>query len=201
MQLQKFKIAIMKRTDIINEIIEKFNYKSYLEIGVCNPNRNFNKIDAKIKIGVDPDPSSNANNVMTSDDFFKINKKKFDLIFIDGLHLKKQVIKDIHNSLECLSKNGTIVMHDCNPPKKEMQIVPRCTKLWNGDVWKAFVLFRSKYKNLNMFVIDTDYGVGIIREGNQYLITIPKKLTFENFDIHRKKWLNLIDKSIYKNYL
>ena len=191
----------MKRTDIINEIIEKFNYKSYLEIGVCNPNRNFNKIDVKIKIGVDPDPSSNANYVMTSDDFFKINKKKFDLIFIDGLHIKNQAIKDINNFLKCLNKYGTIVIHDCNPTNEEMQIVPRGTKLWTGDVWKAFVLFRSKYKNLNMFVIDTDYGVGIIREGNQYLITIPKKLTFENFDIHRKKWLNLIDKSIYKKYL
>jgi hypothetical protein len=43
--------------------------------------------------------------------------------------------------------------------------------------------------------------VGIIREGNQYLITIPKKLTYNIFDKYRKKWLNLIDKSIYKNYL
>ena len=32
---------------------------------------------------------------MSSDIFFKSNKKYFDIIFIDGLHLEEQVDKDI----------------------------------------------------------------------------------------------------------
>ena len=38
----------MKRTDIINHLIKKNNYKRYLEIGVRNPDENLNKIIVKI---------------------------------------------------------------------------------------------------------------------------------------------------------
>ena len=37
---------------------------------------------------------------ITSDDFFKQNKKKYDCIFIDGLHTYKQVKNDILNSIK-----------------------------------------------------------------------------------------------------
>ena len=33
---------------------------------------------------------------------------------------------------------------------------------WNGDVWKSVVHLRSLYKNINVFVLDTDFGIGII---------------------------------------
>lgn len=48
----------------------------------------------------------------TSDDFFKHNKKKYDVIFIDGSHDKEQVIKDSLNAYDCLSEEGIIIWHD-----------------------------------------------------------------------------------------
>ncbi len=44
------------RTDIINFLLKTTSRteKSYLEIGVRNPNDNFNHIDSKIKYGVNP---------------------------------------------------------------------------------------------------------------------------------------------------
>ena len=54
---------------------------------------------------------------MTSDDFFRDNKEKFDLIFIDGLHETNQVDRDIENSLKFINKGGTILLHDCLPKK------------------------------------------------------------------------------------
>jgi hypothetical protein len=82
----------MTRTDIINSFIIKYGYKSYLEIGVENPNNNFNKvIDVPSKHGVDPQwlqlPSFGKKHNCTSDSFFKKwGKGTVDIIFIDVLH-------------------------------------------------------------------------------------------------------------------
>ena len=51
---------------------------------------------------------------MNSNEAFKKNKIKFDLIYIDGNHLYEFVLKDILNSINCLNKNGIIVCDDFN---------------------------------------------------------------------------------------
>lgn len=45
---------------------------------------------------------------MTSDKFFK----KFNVIFIDGLHNYKQYQKDCLNSIRSLEDEGIIIVHD-----------------------------------------------------------------------------------------
>jgi hypothetical protein len=92
----------MTRTNIINNFIQKFEYKSYLEIGTQNPNCNFNQIEIKNKYSVEPFPPSglNANDysfVGTSDQYFDFISPdtKFDIVFIDGLHQYDQVLIDI----------------------------------------------------------------------------------------------------------
>lgn len=51
-------------------------------------------------------------NKTTSDIFFNKNKKKFDLIYVDGAHDKKSVRKDAINSFKYLNKNGIIIFDD-----------------------------------------------------------------------------------------
>ena len=128
------------RIEIIKKIIKLKNCKSYLEIG-CDQDENFSQINLKGKIGVDP--KSGGTHRMTSDQFFKNNKLKFDLIFLDGLHTYEQTIKDIKNSIEAVNSNGLILIHDCLPKKIWNQIVPRLYGHWNGDVWKAIVETRT----------------------------------------------------------
>ena len=72
-----------KRWDLINEIIIKKKYTDYLEIG-CFDNDCFSKININNKTGVDPLKGGTIKK--TSDEFFKTNSNKFDIIFIDGLH-------------------------------------------------------------------------------------------------------------------
>lgn len=181
----------MMRWDIINRLIDLYQYQSYLEIGVYNRSLNYDKIKCLRKTGVDPEPKAKPDKLMTSDAFFAQNKAKYDLIFIDGLHHSEQVVKDIDNSLSALNDNGTIVVHDCNPTSEAMQAVPRIQGEWTGDVWKAWQYIRAKYDDLSMCVLDTDYGVGIIRKGFQFP---PKQvaLTYSDFDINRADILNLI---------
>jgi len=193
-----FGVSFISRTSIINHLIHKYKLKSYLEIGVRSGS-NYKKIKVDNKIGIDPYPIGHMNNIVkkTSDDYFRnLNKnKKFDIIFIDGLHLCDQVTRDINNSLKHLSKNGFIVIHDCSPPTEFHQRENYCINghypAWNGTVWKAYVKKRMSDKNLSMYVINCDWGVGIIRRGKQKLYP-NKDLLFENLEKDRKKMLNLI---------
>ena len=187
------------RTEIINSLIKKFNYKTYLEIG-CRKNENFNKVNIEKKIGVDPERGGTIR--MTSDDFFKLNKENFDIVFIDGLHWSEQVYRDMVNSLVFLNTNGTIVIHDCNPLNYWSQIVPRPKrpKNWNGDVWKSFLKLKSERDKLDMFVVDVDYGCGIIRNGEQKLIE-KWNITYQEFEKNKKELLNLISAEEFNKWI
>ena len=55
-----------------------------------------------------------------------------------------------------------IILHDCNPTTPEM-----ASEKSAWEVWKTIVYIRSNYKDLNAFVLDRDYGMGIILRGNQ----------------------------------
>jgi len=180
----------ISRDQIINKIIQKFGFKTYLEVGVNNPQYCFNKIECEEKAGVDPGIDYPANPVkykMTSDEFFEslnANKldlhpdKKWDVIFIDGLHVSHQVQRDIENALDHLAWNGYVVIHDCNPPDswhaREDYSKSGNNNNWCGSVWKSIYWFRTHRKDLQTIVLDTDYGVGLIRKGPS------EKVPFDN---------------------
>lgn len=209
------------RTEIINYIISYLNREvCYLEIGVRNPNDNFAHIKANSKYSVDPGIEYQENPVdfkLTSDAFFEQLKKgeilnqniKFDVIFIDGLHLAEQVDKDINNALKYLTEDGFLVLHDCNPPTQwharedyNYWHTP-AEAFWNGTTWKAFLKWRIK-KELNVCCIDCDWGVGIIT--NHY--KLGEKLTkqnifyeFQTLSNNRENLLNLISFDEFKTRL
>ncbi len=182
------------RFEIIQNIITQQKYNNYLEIG-CDRNENFSKINIQNKVGVDPLRGGTLR--MTSDVFFKNNTKKFDLIFLDGLHTYEQTIKDIDNSLKILNERGVILIHDCLPKKIWNQIVPRMYGHWNGDVWKAIVHSRT-YNYADTYTCIADHGLGIIfkRKNKNILktnISNFKDLKFKDYFINHKLYMNLID--------
>ncbi len=182
------------RFEIIQNIITQQKYNNYLEIG-CDRNENFSKINIQNKVGVDPLRGGTLR--MTSDVFFKNNIKKFDLIFLDGLHTYEQTIKDIDNSLKILNERGVILIHDCLPKKIWNQIVPRMYGHWNGDVWKAIVHSRT-YHYADTYTCIADHGLGIIfkRKNKNILktnISNFKDLKFKDYFINHKLYMNLID--------
>ena len=187
------------RLKIVSETIKKKKFSTYLEIG-CFDNQLFDHINID-KTGVDPFKGGNIK--LKSDQFFKINKKKYDCIFIDGLHTYEQVKKDIVNSINCVDENGIIFIHDCLPNNVYEQNVPRSTYIWNGDVWKAIVEMRTK-EDFQTYTINADYGIGVIlKKKNQNLLKISetnfKKLKFKDFFYNYKKWMNIIEYKEFKN--
>jgi hypothetical protein len=173
--------------------MKKFKYQSYLEIGCAN-DHNFNQISASIKVGVEPHPAHGGTHRMTSDEFFETNQQKFDLIFIDGLHISEQVDKDIVNSVKWLSDNGTIVMHDCNPAVEEAQRQYVVISDWNGDSWKSFVKVRS-LPNIDAAVGDFDHGCGVLRmrPNSQPIKSVEDAdMNWDSLVANRNAWLRLM---------
>lgn len=185
----------MNRTDIINMLIKKYEYKSYLEVGTQDPTSNFDKIEVENKVSIDPFPRGEVTFVGTSDKYFESidENVKFDIIFIDGLHHSDQVLKDIENSLNHLSENGTIVCHDCLPTTEKMQERDDHGGEWTGDVWKAIAELRVESIDLDIRVVNTDYGCGIIRRGtNIPYETTDNYKSYYHYSMNKGRMLNVI---------
>ena len=168
------------RWHLIQFLIDKYKYSTYLEIG-CDKDQSFSKIKIPHKVGVDP--ISGGTIRITSDNFYKTNKEKFDIIFIDGLHHYEQVIEDINNAIDILNDNGHILVHDCLPRTIAHQAVPRYRGSWNGDVWKSIVELRTK-TDLEVFTCEIDFGVGVIKKK---INTSPLNIKISNFKILKFK--------------
>jgi len=186
--------STIHRKHIINDIIRKKNYNSYLEIG-CDQNELFTEVEIKNKIGVDP--NNGGTHRMTSDHFFKNNDNKFDIIFIDGLHIYSQVRKDIINSIKCLKDHGIILLHDCFPLTYFDQAIPRAQRKWNGDVWKAIVEART-LTDIDTYTSVYDNGIGlIVKRKNSNILKISSKnfknIKYEEYFENYSNYLNLID--------
>jgi hypothetical protein len=120
--------------------VVNFNVKNYLEIGSFEglsilfvneifkpdvihavdtwkgsnehgPETNFKKVEINFL-----NNTKNWKNIkrfkMTSDSFFLKKNHKYDLIYIDGLHTRKQVKKDLLNSLKLCHKKSIIICDD-----------------------------------------------------------------------------------------
>jgi len=199
----------MKRWDIINSFIHKNGSKTYLEVGlqsgIC---RDHIMVSPENKTTVDPDSrANNPTHQMTSDEFFNQNKDTFDVIFIDGLHHGDQVLKDIENSLKILNEGGMIFCHDMLPVEEEHARVPRPMPeyIWNGDCYKSWFKLMGTRSDLEMFIVERDHGVGVIKKGTQKIVKefdIPMEQMTWNFymDHKRKNTMNKIDGAEFKQH-
>jgi glycosyltransferase involved in cell wall biosynthesis len=161
---------------------------------------------------------------MNSDRFFEehaptlFREEKISVAFIDGLHTYAQAYRDVLNVLEHLEDDGIIVMHDCNPPTEasahpadsweaaSKMNLPGWCGLWCGDVWKTIVHLRATRDDLNIFVLDCDFGVGVISKGKpeNRLDLSPNEigaLTFNDLHRRRRAMINLKPQTYLDHFL
>jgi hypothetical protein len=185
----------MTRTDIINHLIEVKGYKRYLEIGVQYPESNYLKVNAEYKVGVEPHPVGDWGNKnimpVTSDEWFIDLEETYDIVFIDGLHTREQCLADILNSLNHLSEGGTILVHDCLPTAEYQTTIEDNGRDWTGDVYKSIVDIKKR-DGLEIYTIDTDWGVGFIRRNSECIgETTDREINFELYTQFRNQLLNV----------
>jgi SAM-dependent methyltransferase len=185
----------VNRIAAMNRIVDTLSRDAaYLEIG-CDANTLFDAIPLADKTGVDP--ARGGTHRMTSDAFFAQNDRKFDLIWIDGLHEYHQVHRDVANALAALKPGGWIGLHDMLPLDWLQEHMPRIHPGWTGDVWKvAFEIVATPGLDFRMVTID--HGVGLLRAAPEAaeLAYMPDTLSdarfgylYENIDrLHLADW-------------
>lgn len=226
----------MNRVEVIQEIIDKTQAKNYLEIGVLGGTcflgikaRKKMGVDPKLLIPIKPKLMSYIKNPftryyeITSDEFFSqrqglLKNIGLDVVFIDGLHTYKQSYNDVQNALKYLKEKGLIIMHDCNPPFEAAAFpaesiehaknlnLPGWTGEWTGDVWKTIVRLRSARDDLNVFVLNCDFGLGIIKKGKpenklNYSVKEIENLLYKDLEKNRIQMLNLKPEKYFKEFL
>lgn len=169
----------MNRIDVINELIERNGYTTYLEIGV-HKGECFEAVRARVKACVDPCSEFPATHKMTSDEFFATNTERYDIVFIDGLHEKYQVLRDVEHALQRLNDGGTIVLHDCSPPDARAAQRDDYGGVWCGTVYQAAILLKAR-PDIHVRVLDCDLGVGIVTP-----------VGFEEFSRNREALIGLV---------
>ncbi len=207
----------MNRIAVIQQLLDKLQGTFYLEIGV-DKGESFLPIQVTKKVGVDPQPKFHDPRIytLTSDAFFKSYAREFpdqkiDVCFIDGMHTYEQALQDFTNAFTHLSEKGFIVMHDCNPPLSSAadpanSHYPKHNWMWCGDVWKAIVHLRSTRNDLHIFVLNADYGIGVITRGTpenmlQFTTQEIQEMTYADLSNHRKEFLNLKNPEFFASFL
>jgi Methyltransferase domain len=150
---------------------------------------------------------------VTSDEFFvqrhkMLNLHGVDVCLVDGLHTYEQALRDVLNTLRYLKPNGVVLLHDCNPSSELMarpasriedlmsQEVPGWDGSWSGDVWKTIVHLRALHNDLEVFVLDCDTGIGVVRKGRPesllpYTESDIRSMDYAVLSRHRRELLGL----------
>jgi hypothetical protein len=226
----------MNRTCVIQKIIDAKDAVSYLEIGVqyganffrikarqkvaVDPRFTFFNFRTLVLWLKYNRSKSCTYKKCTSDEYFRhLNPTvTFDVIFIDGLHTYTQSLEDVNNALERLNDGGVIILHDSNPPSEAAaypaysleyaakQKLSGWTGDWCGDVWKTVCNLRSNRMDLNVFVLNSDLGLGIVmkRESRRCLRLTQEELnvmTFAEFAVRRENLLDLKSETYLADFL
>lgn len=171
---------------LIARLLKKSNVTSFVySNSLCNDKADITisaKIDCQIPSSI-KDGSAELY-YLTSDLFFEqqaqtiFSKSSIDVALIDGLHTYEQSYKDVINTLNYMQPRGVILIHDCNPPTEIMALpasswediknrnIPGWDRRWCGDVWKSIVRLRATREDLKIFVLDCDYGIGVVSKGS-----------------------------------
>ena len=205
------------RTRLLQAQLDRSSGRRYLEIGVGDGGV-FLHLAARRKTAVDPKglswgrrlrhPASIARgrvHALRSDEFFaRLDPaESFDVSFVDGYHTWDQALRDVENCLRHSPGDGVVVMHDCNPANEPASLRdpaeaagrPDGDGSWCGDVWKAVVILRASREDLEVEVIDTDFGLGVVRKRHSETIPLdPRRvpeMSYQDLDEDRERLLGL----------
>lgn len=212
----KYNTDFFQRNLVINHVSKSDD--KYLEIGVEN-GYTFNNVHFLNKVGVDPLPHFESEDLVlkTSDDYFLQNEsidegKKFDIVFIDGLHQYDQVVKDINNSIRFLNENGKILLDDIIPLNYDEQLkVPVKHEIkngilktlipWTGDVWKTLyhiLILYSEHIDFQYFYHGYYRGISVLQIKSFFQIPESELDAINNYTYETdfKKYIELVESFI-----
>lgn len=164
---------------MINELGRAFGGKRFLEISTPTTGKQFAEIDRSIFETCDrllynapddfndnqPDtirtPAPESYDVVQTM-LSRRNVPKYDLVFVDPHHSYRCSTLDILGAACLLGPAGIMVVHDCNPPTRELAQPDFRRNEWCGLTYEAFIDYCCSAKTSAFFTVDCDYGCGVV---------------------------------------
>ncbi len=175
------------RPQVLRRLVNLYRDPRYLEVGVCE-GVTFDRVPAARKVAVDPEfrfdqeekahehPESTYHEV-TSDEYFNRMigaDEEFDVIYLDGLHVFEQTLRDLLNALAHLQPRGCIVIDDTRPPTylasipdhmrflEERRALGVRDQAWMGDVYKVVHFAQAFLPGLSYGTITNNHGQTVL---------------------------------------
>jgi len=223
----------IRRFQVMRRLTNLYPDPRYLEIGVCK-GKTFDRVPATRKVAVDPafrfdhvameaaHPEA-AYHPVPSDDYFAKHAgpdDEFDVVYLDGLHVYDQTLRDLLNALEHLQPRGTIVIDDTRPPtylaairdRPDFDAERRRTgsdaKEWMGDVFKVVHFIQAFCPYLRYATIANNHGQTVVWRGQRDEPPVRElaaihDMTFEDFteslDVMRLKPFRAIRRELRRD--
>ena len=90
--------------------------------------------------------------------------RRFDIALVNSWHEYATSWRDLVEGFLLIREGGTLVVHDCLPPRPEIAVANYIPGEWCGVGYQAYVDFISQRRDLAVYTVDTDYGCGVIRK-------------------------------------
>ena len=175
-------MALRSRVQVMQALLDLYDRPAYLEIGVAK-GATFMPLRAARKVAVDPgfrfdieaagaEQPHAAFHSTTSDDYFArpLKGARFQVVFLDGLHVFEQLFRDLVNTLSVVAPDGVIVIDDIFPTdeiaalpdprqavrlRRERGIV---SNAWMGDVFRIVPLIDTLFQRWSFACIADNHG-------------------------------------------
>lgn len=178
---------VVGRAAVMRQLCGLYDDARYLEVGVWR-GATFDKVPAARKVAVDPvfkldppvadrdEPGSEFHEV-TSDEYFAGlvgRDEQFDVVFLDGLHVYEQTLRDLMNTLDHLQPQGVVVVDDTRPPTHLTSLPDReeyfavrdytgeSDKRWMGDIYKLVWFVETFCPHLTYRTIADNHGQTVL---------------------------------------
>jgi len=166
--------AGLQKYEIVNALVTKNGYESYLEICTSETGGRYWRIDKK-RLRVChrllyrcPQEFADGEEITfrSADDSIEnlLNAGlTYDVVFVDSWHTFDCSMRDLETGLSVLREGGVMVVHDCFP-RKEFAGPVFYGGCWSGVTYAAYVEFLLSRRELFYCTVDTDYGCGVVKK-------------------------------------
>ena len=183
------------KADLINHLAGARGYRCYLE--VCTPNSgglyaeiNRSKFTNCVRLmyrcpesyhdGMTIDYRSADLDITECLTRMREDGRRVDIALLDSFHEYEQSWRDLTKFFDLISEGGTLVVHDCMPPRIELAHPKFMPGEWSGATYQAFIEFVSNRNDLEFYTVDTDYGCGIIHKQSAVTVETASSIDERN---------------------
>lgn len=165
------------KTDLINLIAKRLNFRTYLELCTRTTGNRYSEINrshfntslrlmyncpVSFDDGLPIDFRSVDFDIADALEQLKADNDQVDICLVDSWHTYDCTIRDLTAAYDLLADGGVLVVHDCLPPSESAASPIAKPGDWCGVSYRAFLDFVIDRSGLDYCTVDIDYGCGII---------------------------------------